>query len=205
MAQCQSRTLNKSRTVTKNSALSIHLNSQSTQHKTHIVVWFFVSWLLFTVVAFQHAHAKDEAKVHVVMGDIGAIKSNLSDTSDASKVTWSQLTAEQKKVLAPLGTEWDTLRPWQREKMLDIARDYPKMDAQKQERVQKRLVSWSRMTPYERENARKRYQQFYNLSPEKKDALRQKWAEHQKLPEAQREKLRQDSSELEYDPDFDIK
>ncbi len=69
-------------------------------------------------------------------------------------VKWAQLTPEQKKVLAPLGAEWDTLRPWQREKMLDIARDYPKMDAKKQERVKQRLISWSRMTPYERENAR---------------------------------------------------
>ena len=36
---------------------------------------------------------------------------------------WAQLTDEQRQVLAPLGGEWDTLRPWQREKMLDIARD----------------------------------------------------------------------------------
>lgn len=191
MAQRQSRTL------------AVSINSQLKQNKAHIVVWFFVSWLVCSVIAFQHAYANDEGKTHVVMGDIGAIKTNVSDTSDASKITWTQLTPEQKKVLAPLGAEWDTLRPWQREKMLDIARDYPKMDAQKQERVQKRLVSWSRMTPYERENARKRYQQFYSLSPEKKDELRKKWAEHQKLPEAQREKLRQGSSDIEYDPDFD--
>jgi len=180
MAQCQSRTL----TIQHN---------QLKQNKAHIVVGLFVSWLLLSLIAFQHAHANDEGKTYVAMGDIGAIKTNIADSSGASKATWAQLTPEQKKVLAPLGAEWDTLRPWQREKMLDIARDYPKMDTQKQERVQKRLVSWSRMTPYERENARKRYQQFYNLSPEKKDELRQKWAEHQKLPEAQREKLRQGS------------
>lgn len=195
MAQCQSRTLNNNRNVA--------FTGQLTHYTTRIVVVFFVSWLLLTLVVFHHAHAGDETKTHLVMGDIGAIKTNISDTTGASKVTWAQLTPEQKKVLAPLGAEWDTLRPWQREKMLDIARDYPKMDAQKQERVQKRLVSWSRMTPYERENARKRYQQFYSLSPEKKDELRQKWAEHQKLPEAQREKLRQGSTEIEYDPEFD--
>lgn len=141
----------------------------------------------------------------VAMGDIGSIKSSLNDDAAAAKpqVMWAQLTDEQRKVLSPLGAEWDTLRPWQREKMLDIANDYPKMDAEKQQRVQKRLNTWSRMTPYERENARKRYQQFSALSPEKKDELRKKWAEYQKLPAADREKLRRDSPELIYDPDMD--
>jgi len=132
----------------------------------------------------------------LVMGDIGAIRNNFAEGGDQSpQVTWAQLTEEQKKVLAPLGAEWDTLRPWQREKMLDIARDYPKMDAKKQERIKKRLNTWSRMTPYERENARQRYQQFYNLSPEKKDELRKKWAEHQKLKKG--------AGEFDYDPEFE--
>lgn len=140
------------------------------------------------------AQANGHEATHVAMGDIGAIKSNLSDTG-SSQVTWAQLTDEQRKVLSPLASEWDTLRPWQREKMLDIARDYPKMDGKKQERVQKRLNSWSRMTPYERENARQRYQQFHSLSPDKKDELRKKWAEHQKS--------KKDGSEVEYDPELD--
>lgn len=143
--------------------------------------------------------------IKLAMGDIGSIKSSLSDnsTSQASTKSWAQLSEDQRKVLSPLGAEWDTLRPWQREKMLDIARDYPKMDAQKQQRVQKRLNSWSRMTPYERENARKRYQQFYALSADKQDEVRKKWAEYQKLSEADREKLRKESPELDYDPEFD--
>ncbi|MGZ8271493.1 MAG: DUF3106 domain-containing protein [Methylophilus sp.] len=135
------------------------------------------------------------------MGDIGTIKTNNPD--DVNQVKWAELTVEQRKVLAPLGKEWDTLRPWQREKMLDIAKEYPKMDAEKQTRIQKRLIVWSRMTPFERENARKRYQQFHSLSSEKKDELRKKWIEHQKLPEVEREKLRKESSEIYYDPDLD--
>jgi hypothetical protein len=140
---------------------------------------------------------------HLAMGDIGAIKSSLNDGDTAPTQSWSQLTDDQRKILSALGGEWDTLRPWQREKMLDIARDYPKMDSEKQLRVQRRLISWSRMTPYERENARARYQQFHALSPEKKDELRKKWAAYQKLPESEREKLRKSSPELSYDPDLD--
>lgn len=169
--------------------------------KQHVTVVLSM-WLLLLAFGVLHAHADEDGKTHLVMGDVGAIKTEVTDPN-ASMVKWAKLTSEQKKVLAPLGAEWDTLRPWQREKMLDIARDYPKMDAKKQERVKQRLIAWSRMTPYERENARKRYQQFHSLSTEKKDELRKKWAEHQKLPESEREKLRQGSLEGDYDPELD--
>lgn len=141
------------------------------------------------------AQAGDQYTVPVLlaMADIGAIKNDLSPDDPAANVTWAQLTDQQRLVLAPLKTEWDTLRPWQREKMLDIAHQYPKMDAQKQQRVQKQLVKWSRMTPYERENARKRYQQFQSFSAEKKEALRKQWKEHQ----------RKAAASEGYDPEFD--
>lgn len=142
----------------------------------------------------------------LAMGDVGAVKQSLTNSpvaTEAPQQKWAELTEAQQQVLAPLAAEWDTLRPWQREKMLDIAKDYPHMDADKQARVQKRLNAWSRMTPYEREKARTRYQRFHALSPEKKAALRKKWAEYKKLPEAEREKLRRESTEGYYDPDLD--
>jgi hypothetical protein len=133
---------------------------------------------------FTQEFAKDSTpSTQVAMGDTGSIKASLSDSDKEPVQTWAQLSDEQRKVLTPLASEWDTLRPWQREKMLDIAKDYPKMDALKQQRVQKRLASWSRMTPYERENARKRYQQFHALSDDKKD------------------ERRKESGEWDYDPD----
>jgi hypothetical protein len=151
-----------------------------------------------TTSIFTHqSHAKQDVVVILAAADTA------SATADANQVKWAQLSKSQQDVLAPLASEWDSLRPWQREQMLDIARDYPKMDAQKQARIQKHLAAWSRMTPFERENARKRYQQFQNLSPEKKAELRKKWAEHQKLPEVEREKLRKESSDVYYDPDLE--
>lgn len=148
--------------------------------------------------AYALAATPDSGKIAdsslvLAMADIGAIKNDLSPDDPAANVTWAQLTDQQRVVLAPLKSEWDTLRPWQREKMLDIAHQYPKMDAQKQQRVQKQLVKWSRMTPYERENARKRYQQFQSLTPEKKEALRKQWKEHQ----------RKAAASEGYDPEFD--
>jgi hypothetical protein len=122
--------------------------------------------------------------------------------AEDENVSWAQLSNEQRQVLNPLASEWDTLRPWQREKMLSIARDYPKMSADKQALVQKRLSNWSRMTPYERENARKKYQQFQALSPDKKNELRKKWKEYQQLSESERAKLRAESPETYSDADL---
>lgn len=123
--------------------------------------------------------------------------------AEDANVSWAQLNNTQQKVLSPLAAEWDTLRPWQREKMLDIARDYPKMDASKQALVQKRLTNWSRMTPYERENARKKHQQFQTLPQDKKDELRKKWMEYQKFSAAERQKLRAESPDTYTDADLE--
>jgi hypothetical protein len=122
--------------------------------------------------------------------------------ADEATLTWAQLNDAQQQVLNPLASEWDTLRPWQREKMLDIARDYPKMNLAKQALVQKRLGNWSRMTPYERENARKSHQQFQSLSADKKNELRKKWMEYQKLSESERARLRAESPETYTDADL---
>ena len=119
--------------------------------------------------------------------------------AESEALKWAQLNDEQRNVLHTLAAEWDSLRPWQREKMLDIARDYPKMPADKQVLVQKRLAKWSRMTPYERENARKNHQHFRQLPEFKKNELRKKWLEYQQLPEAERARLR--AEPMDADPD----
>ncbi len=164
--------------------------------KNHSITWQ-TGVLLFSIsqgLLLGNLRANEAAPAMLLaMGDIGTIKSELTPNDPAASLTWLQLTDQQRSVLSPLATEWDSLRPWQREKMLDIAKEYSRMDAQKQQRIQQRLVKWSRMTPYERENARKRYQQFQSLSPEKKQALRKQWQEHQ----------RKAAASEGYDPEFD--
>jgi hypothetical protein len=165
------------------------------QNHSLVIGWVVWSLGMSGGLLATHASAADDYSQSSVlaMADIGAIKNDLSPDDPAANVTWAQLTDQQRAVLSPLKTEWDTLRPWQREKMLDIAQQYPKMDAQKQQRIQHQLVKWSRMTPYERENARKRYQQFQSLSPEKKDELRQQWKAHKQKA----------ATSGGYDPEFD--
>ena len=159
--------------------------------------WLALSFLFVVPVFVASVQAETNQEK---LADADAIQVALNDVPIKK---WVELTEQQQGVLSPLASEWDTLRPWQREKMLDIAKDYPKMDAKKQKRVKNRLNSWSRMTPYERENARKRFQHFHSLSPEKKQELRNKWAKYQKLPEAEREKRRKESGEVYYDPELE--
>ena len=155
------------------------------------------------MVSFQ-ARLKRVLAFMLTLLTVGLMVNHVAIAEDAN-VTWAQLNDSQRQILNPLASEWDTLRPWQREKMLDIARDYPKMDASKQDLVQKRLTNWSRMTPYERENARKNHQQFQSLPADKKNELRQKWLEYQKLPESERARLRTESPDTYKDADLNIK
>lgn len=154
---------------------------------------FYTAFTTFCAVDAAEYIQDAEKQSIIAMADVGAIKSDSSPSDPAANVAWSELTEQQRNVLSPLSSAWDTLRPWQKEKMLDIAKEYPKMDAPKQQRIQHQLVKWSRMTPYERENARKRYQHFMSLSPEQKEALRKQWREHQK----------RSAASGGYDPEFD--
>lgn len=169
----------------------------------NLAVSHMLSRLLCSVrLALHHACSLNQRVLKIAVSMLILFFSGLA-IADEANVSWTQLTAEQRQVLNPLASEWDTLRPWQREKMLDIARDYPKMNSKKQALVQKRLSNWSRMTPYERENARKRHQQFQSLPEEKKNELRKKWQEYQKLPEAERARLRSESPDTYTDADLD--
>ena len=42
----------------------------------------------------------------------GLFFNNLALAEDVN-LTWAQLSNEQRQVLNPLASEWDTLRPWQ--------------------------------------------------------------------------------------------
>ncbi len=115
-------------------------------------------------------------------------ESTLAD--EEKQVKWAQLTQHQRTVLKPLEKEWDSLRPWQSEKMLQIAQDFQGMSADQQARVQLRLTKWSRMTPYERDQARKYHQQFKTMSDENQEAFIKQWELYESLTEAQKEELR---------------
>lgn len=104
---------------------------------------------------------------------------------------WTELTVQQKTVLAPLAADWDALEYYRRKKWLGIAVRFPSMTPDEQRRVQRQMQEWTKLTPEQRRLAREKYQAVTQLSTEKKQELRQKWQEYSNLPEEEKEKHKQ--------------
>ncbi len=105
--------------------------------------------------------------------------------------SWSQLTVDQKVVLAPLGNEWDHMENIRRKKWLLIAERFNKMKPEEQRRVQDRMREWALMTPEQRAKVRDSYKEFAQLPPEQKQAVKEKWATYSSLPEEEKARVRQ--------------
>ena len=97
----------------------------------------------------------------------------------APKPTWSELTAAQQQVLAPLQAEWEQLDTTRRKKWVSIADRYPTMKPAEQQRLQKRMQEWSQLTPDERRAARERYRSLKKLPPGERKQVKEKWQEYQ--------------------------
>ena len=69
-----------------------------------------------------------------------AVEGAQTPLKDVSKQpSWSQLSPEQQKILAPIEKEWIELPDDQRQRLIAAAKRYPKMTAAEQERFTKRL------------------------------------------------------------------
>ena len=111
-----------------------------------------------------------------------------------SQPSWSQLTPEQKHVLAPLSTEWDKMEGFRRKKWLGIAQRYHSLTPDEQDRMQRRMTEWAKLTPDERKRARDKYKALQKDSPEKKEAVKLKWQEYKELPESERSRLKAEAT-----------
>ncbi len=111
-----------------------------------------------------------------------------------SQPSWAQLTAEQKRVLAPLAGEWDKMEGFRRKKWLGIAQRYTSLTPDEQARIQRRMTDWAKLTPDERKRARDQYMSLQNAPPEKKEAVKQKWQEYKELPESEKARLKAEAA-----------
>ena len=103
---------------------------------------------------------------------------------------WKQLSVDQRRILAPLSTDWDQMEHFRRKKWLGIAARYPKMDPEAQQRIQKRMQRWAAMSPQQRAKVRSDYKAFSQLPPEKKAVIQKKWRTYSKLPEEEKARLK---------------
>jgi hypothetical protein len=107
-----------------------------------------------------------------------------------SQPSWSELTQEQKHVLAPLSGEWDKMEGFRRKKWLGIAQRYQSLNPDEQARMQRRMTDWAKLTPDERKRARDKYKSLQKDAPEKKEAVKLKWQEYTDLPESEKARLK---------------
>lgn len=105
-------------------------------------------------------------------------------------ITWNNLSAAQRSVLAPLERDWKTVSPGQQQKWAEVANRFPAMPAEERSRVQQRLSDWSRLTPQERASARLNFQEARQLSPQERQ---QQWETYRALPADQRRALAEQS------------
>jgi hypothetical protein len=100
---------------------------------------------------------------------------------------WAELSASQRKVLAPLSNDWnDGIDSRSKERWLDVAGRFPKMPPDEQQRANQRMVEWSHMTVAQRVRARENFQESRSVSKEEREA---RWKAYQALPDDKKREL----------------
>lgn len=104
---------------------------------------------------------------------------------------WSELTPQQRQILAPLARDWNGLDAPRRKKWLGIARRYPAMTPEQQQRIQTQMKPWANLAPEERSAARAKFKKKNKEAPDLRETRRQKWEQYQSLPESEKKKFRE--------------
>lgn len=112
----------------------------------------------------------------------------------APQPMWSELSVQQKIILAPLSDDWDSLESYRQKKWLGIVDRFSAMKPDEQRRVQGQMQEWGKLTSEQRQQARENFKTVNQLPAEKKQELKQKWEEYTNLPEDEKEKLKQQAA-----------
>ena len=104
----------------------------------------------------------------------------------AAGPAWSELSAGQQKILAPLAPSWDTLEPARKRKWMAVAQTYPQLAPAEQAKLQGRMVEWAALSPRERALARLNYSETKRVPASDRAA---NWDAYQALPDEDKQKL----------------
>jgi hypothetical protein len=99
---------------------------------------------------------------------------------------WQQLSAKEKKALAPLATRWGELSDITKGKWITIAKQFEQLSAAEQAMMHARMTEWVNLSPVQRNQARLNFNTLQNLP---KDEKRAKWDEYQSLSPEQKRQL----------------
>ena len=104
--------------------------------------------------------------------------------AETTRLIWSELSAAQRQVLAPLEAEWPRFALDQRRRWIALADRYPKLSPAEQKRMQERMQEWAKLSPQQRDAARARYRALSKLSPEQRREIIRQWTESQEAQQA---------------------
>jgi hypothetical protein len=104
---------------------------------------------------------------------------------------WSQLSPQQKTILAPLASDWEQMENVRKKKWLGIAERYPTMKPDEQVRTQERMKEWANLTPAQRAKVRDAYKDFNQLPVDQKNTVKQKWEAYSNLPPEEKQRIRE--------------
>lgn len=103
-----------------------------------------------------------------------------------SDATWLNLTATQKKALAPLAPHWAQISPAQKNKWLAMAKNFDNLSAKEQATLHERMADWASLSPQQRAQARLIFNETKSIGADEKKTH---WEAYQALSAEEKKKL----------------
>jgi hypothetical protein len=104
----------------------------------------------------------------------------------ASESSWHNLTALQKKALAPLAPHWAKLNAAQQNKWVALSKNFDKLSTQEQSTLHERMANWASLSPQQRAQARLTFNETKSIATEDKKT---QWEAYQALSVDEKKKL----------------
>jgi hypothetical protein len=109
----------------------------------------------------------------------------------ASAIPWSQLSNDQRSMLAPLQSQWDQLAPRRQQRLAERSQEWSQLPPERRLKISDRLQRWAQMSPEQRQAAARGAHRFRNLSDADRQRLMDTYRRFQELPPEQRRALLQ--------------
>ena len=106
----------------------------------------------------------------------------------AGSAEWSDLSASQRKALAPLANQWGQISEPQKRKWIVLARNFDQLSAAEQQRLQERMGEWVALSPADRARARLNFADAKQLPADERKA---KWEAYNALSDEDKRRLAQ--------------
>lgn len=109
----------------------------------------------------------------------------------ATAIAWSQLSNDQRSMLAPLQSQWDQLAPRRQQRLAERAQGWAQLPPERRRMIGERLQRWAQMSPEQRQAAARGANKFRNLSDADRQRLMETYRRFKSLPPEQRRELMQ--------------